>query len=167
MGGFFAFLLSRATGISAFAILEAGYLLFGLVGLSVVAGGTARELAGRPERRRYLIVLVAGLPLGLVGARLIPVIQDAVAAGRLTWGLVTSGGLVFYGGALVWLAAMNPAQQLFGSTRLLALLAAQAGRNPEALDEAVMQAVRDFAGEAPQADDITVLSLLFRGSEPG
>jgi len=63
--------------------------------------------------------------------------------------------------------AMNPAQQLFGSTRLLALLAAQAGRNPEALDEAVMQAVRDFAGEAPQADDITVLSLLFRGSEPG
>jgi len=106
MGGFFAFLLSRATGISAFAILEAGYLLFGLVGLSVVAGGTARELAGRPERRRYLIVLVAGLPLGLVGARLIPVIQDAVAAGRLTWGLVTSGGLVFYGGALVWLAAM-------------------------------------------------------------
>ena len=32
---------------------------------------------------------------------------------------------------------------------------------PEALDEAVMQAVNAFAGEAEQADDITVLTLLY------
>lgn len=107
MGGFFAFLLSRATGLSAFAILEAGYLLFGVVGLAAVAWGVTRELARLPERRRYLTVFLAGLPVGLAGARLIPIIQDAVSAGRLTFGIVSSGGLVFYGGALAWLAAMT------------------------------------------------------------
>ena len=59
--------------------------------------------------------------------------------------------------------AMDPDQKLFGTGRLLDLLSAQAGLGPEALDAAVMEAVRIYAGAAPQADDITVLSLLFRG----
>ena len=107
MGGFFAFLLSRATGISAFAILEAGYLFLGLLGLGVIAWGVTRELAPNPQRRRYLTVFAAAMPLGLAGARLIPVMQDAATAGQLTWGILSSGGLVFYGGAIVWLAAMG------------------------------------------------------------
>lgn len=107
MGGFLAFLLSRATGISAFAILEAGYLFLGLAGLAVVLGFTWRELAPVPGRRRYLLVFLASLPLGLVGARTIPILQDAVAAGRLTSGIILAGGLVFYGGALAMLGVMR------------------------------------------------------------
>lgn len=114
MGGFLAFLLSRATGLDAFAILEAGYLLFGLTGLAVVLGFARRELAGNPDRGRYLLVFLASLPVGLAGARLLPIIQDAVAAGRLTSGIVLTGGLVFYGGALAMLGAMRLGCRLWG-----------------------------------------------------
>ena len=106
MGGFLAFLLSRATGLNVFAVIEAGYLLLSLTGLALVFAFAMRELAGRPDRRRYGLIFLAALPVGLAGARLLPIIQDAVAAGRLTWGIVSSGGLVFYGGALAALAAL-------------------------------------------------------------
>jgi phosphoserine phosphatase RsbU/P len=59
--------------------------------------------------------------------------------------------------------AMDPELRLFGSERFRDLLTTLAGTVPEALDAAVMEAVRTYAGEAEQADDITVLSLLFRG----
>lgn len=106
MGGFLAFLLSRATGLSAFAILEAGYLLLSLTGLALVAAFARRDLAGNPDRGRYQLVFLAALPAGLAGARLLPIIQDALAAGRLTSGLIAAGGLVFYTGALAALGAM-------------------------------------------------------------
>jgi len=61
--------------------------------------------------------------------------------------------------------AMDPDQKLFSSERLLDLLAVQAGHDPETLDDAVLAAVRAFAGNAPQADDITVLSLRFQGRQ--
>jgi phosphatidylglycerol---prolipoprotein diacylglyceryl transferase len=107
MGGFLAFLLSRATGLEAFVFLEAGYLLLGLLGLAVVAWGVSRQLVGQADRSRYLLVLALAVPVGMAGARIIPIVQDGFAAGRLTWGLVRSGGLVFYGGFLTGLAAMG------------------------------------------------------------
>lgn len=108
MGGYFAFLLSRATGLEAFVILEAGYLLLGLFGLAVVLWGVfGRQLAENAHRRRYFVVFAAAALLGLAGARLIPILQDAWLAGGLTWGIVSRGGLVFYGGALTALAAMG------------------------------------------------------------
>ena len=106
MGGFLAFVLSRATGFSAFAILEAGYLVLSLTGLALVYAFAMRELAGNPDRPRYRLLFLLSLPLGLAGARLIPIVQDTVPAGRLTWGLIASGGLVFYGGGLAVLGAM-------------------------------------------------------------
>lgn len=106
MGGFIAFLLSRATGFSVFAILEAGYLLLSLAGLALVYAFARRDLAGNPDRGRYQLVFLASLPIGLAGARLLPIIQDALAAGRLTYGLIAAGGLVFYTGALAALCAM-------------------------------------------------------------
>ncbi len=114
MGGFLAFLLSRATGLEAFVLLQAGYLILGLAGLGIVFGGARRDLAGDPRRKAYLLIFLAALPLGLVGARLIPIVQDALLAGRLTWGLVISGGLVFYGGALAFLGALRLGCRLTG-----------------------------------------------------
>lgn len=60
--------------------------------------------------------------------------------------------------------AMNTALELFGTPRLQDVLTASAALAPEALDAAVMDAVRAFAGQADQADDITVLTMLYRGS---
>ncbi len=60
--------------------------------------------------------------------------------------------------------AMDPGQQLFGTDRLALTLARSAGASPEAMDAAVMAAVSAFAADAEQADDITVLTLLYRGT---
>ena len=114
MGGFIAFLLSRATGLDLFVLVQAGYLILGLAGLGIVFAGARRDLAGDPRRGRYLLLFLAALPLGLAGARAIPIVQDALLAGRLTFGIVASGGLVFYGGALAVLGALRLGCRLLG-----------------------------------------------------
>jgi sigma-B regulation protein RsbU (phosphoserine phosphatase) len=61
--------------------------------------------------------------------------------------------------------AQNLGQELYGTDRLQVTLARAAALTPEAIDDAIMQAVNEFAGEAEQADDITVLTLLYRGPD--
>lgn len=62
--------------------------------------------------------------------------------------------------------ADNRRRELFGNDRLKALLAkSQAVSVVDRLGE-VMHAVRTFAGDAPQADDITMLGLRYHGIAP-
>lgn len=59
--------------------------------------------------------------------------------------------------------ADNRRRELFGNSRLKAVLTkSQAGSVVDRLND-VMSAVRTFAGEAPQADDITMLGLRYHG----
>ena len=62
--------------------------------------------------------------------------------------------------------ADNRRRELFGKDRLKAVLVqSRAVSVVDRLGE-VMQAVRDFAGDAPQADDITMLGLRYHGIAP-
>ncbi len=62
--------------------------------------------------------------------------------------------------------ADNRRRELFGNSRLKSVLTkSQAGSVVDRLSE-VMNAVRGFAGEAPQADDITMLGLRYHGVPP-
>ena len=62
--------------------------------------------------------------------------------------------------------ADNRRRELFGNSRLKSVLTkSQASSVVERLSE-VMHAVRAFAGEAPQADDITMLGLRYHGVAP-
>ena len=62
--------------------------------------------------------------------------------------------------------ADNRRRELFGNNRLKSVLnSSQASSVVERLNE-VMNAVRGFAGEAPQADDITMLGLRYHGVAP-
>ena len=62
--------------------------------------------------------------------------------------------------------ADNRRRELFGNSRLKSVLTkSQAGSVVDRLNE-VMNAVREFAGEAPQADDITMLGLRYHGVAP-
>ncbi len=62
--------------------------------------------------------------------------------------------------------ADNRRRELFGNSRLKAVLTkSQAPSVVDRLSE-VMNAVRGFAGEAPQADDITMLGLRYHGVSP-
>ncbi len=54
--------------------------------------------------------------------------------------------------------ALNPRGELFGAKRLNAAVCAGSSA-PEQLTHRVLQAVREFAGTAPQADNLTVLAL--------
>lgn len=62
--------------------------------------------------------------------------------------------------------ATNAEQQLYGEERLSAVLNANRDCAPEALLSAVRADVEAFVGEAPQFDDITVLSLCYYGKSP-
>ena len=60
---------------------------------------------------------------------------------------------------------MDDARQQFGPKRLGAVLTSQAGISAERLVEAVVGAVRDFAGSNLYADDLTLLVL--KRQDPG
>jgi sigma-B regulation protein RsbU (phosphoserine phosphatase) len=59
--------------------------------------------------------------------------------------------------------AMNVAGEEFGRERLADAIARGHGTKPEAVLERLVDAVRTFSRGAPQADDITVLILRYRG----
>ena len=55
--------------------------------------------------------------------------------------------------------AMNPEMKEFGTERLRAILGEQAGKNCRQVIETVRTAIKDFAGDAEQSDDITMLVI--------
>jgi len=60
--------------------------------------------------------------------------------------------------------AMNTKERLFSEDRLRKKLSAKSIREPQLSVTKMIDAVKAFAGDAEQADDITVLSLAFHGS---
>lgn len=57
--------------------------------------------------------------------------------------------------------SMNTDSQEFGEFRLVEILSTQCEENIEAMNAKVHQSVQDFAGDAPQFDDLTYLSLRY------
>jgi sigma-B regulation protein RsbU (phosphoserine phosphatase) len=55
--------------------------------------------------------------------------------------------------------AMNGAAELFGEGRLSSILADSASASPEEIRERILEEVRAFAGDAAQADDMTMVIL--------
>ncbi len=53
--------------------------------------------------------------------------------------------------------ALNPAGEAFGEERLVAVLSAQRGQSVDAIADAIEAAVREFAGDAAQYDDLTLI----------
>lgn len=61
--------------------------------------------------------------------------------------------------------AMNADGEAYSESRLQGLLENLAGETPESIVQKVICNVQEFAGSAPQSDDITILSLRYRGSQ--
>ena len=55
--------------------------------------------------------------------------------------------------------AQNPAGEFFGEERLLRVAGANLGRSAEDMQEAIILALREFVGKAPQSDDITLVVI--------
>lgn len=62
--------------------------------------------------------------------------------------------------------AMNVAEEFYGGERLKADLSAVAGLTPEEMVRSVKDRVDAFTGEAPKADDITMLALRWQPARP-
>ncbi|MBQ6398678.1 MAG: SpoIIE family protein phosphatase [Clostridia bacterium] len=61
--------------------------------------------------------------------------------------------------------ATNANNELYGDERLTKALNRNADKDPEALLKAIRQDIDAFVGEAPQFDDLTMLSLVYYGPE--
>lgn len=71
-------------------------------------------------------------------------------------------GLLLYSDGVT--EAMDEEERLFSEERLLEVLAGLPGRSPRETVETVMRQVMAFAGTAPQADDITLMMVRYRGA---
>ncbi|QLA20758.1 SpoIIE family protein phosphatase [Desulfolutivibrio sulfoxidireducens] len=88
------------------------------------------------------------------------VMDEAVyRTGRIT--LAPGDALLVYTDGVT--EAMNEAEQLYSSARLLDLLRAANRTDATGLTNTVMESVLAYEGDAPQADDITVLGLVYKG----
>jgi len=63
--------------------------------------------------------------------------------------------------------AMNTADDYYSEKRLLAAITGGDTGEPRALIDAVHADIFEFARNAPQADDITMFALRYRGAAPG
>ena len=139
------FLLDRTEGEQYVTVFYCALEVSGLLrwvnaghppALRVRASGPIEELAA------------SGTPLGLL--------EDA-AYGIQETHLEPGDKLVIYTDGLP--EARNAAGEFFGHKRLRQLVRAQAGSAWRELHDTLVAAVRDFAGDAPQSDDITVAVL--------
>jgi sigma-B regulation protein RsbU (phosphoserine phosphatase) len=60
--------------------------------------------------------------------------------------------------------AMDSSETLYSAQRLERFLASNRGSSPRQMIGDLLSDVRQFAGGAPQSDDITVLALLYFGT---
>ena len=102
---------------------------------------------------------------GSAGARLVETLGDTFPLGILdeasyeetTLRLAPGDRLVFYTDGIV--EAMNPAGEIFGFERLLAVVEKARAESAEGLLASILGAVEAFAGGAAQHDDLTVITL--------
>jgi sigma-B regulation protein RsbU (phosphoserine phosphatase) len=60
--------------------------------------------------------------------------------------------------------AMDKKEELYSEERLLGAVEKSEQNRPEDLIAAILKSVQEFAGEAPQSDDITCLAVKFNGT---
>jgi sigma-B regulation protein RsbU (phosphoserine phosphatase) len=98
-------------------------------------------------------------PLENFGGRALGLVtQSPYASGQIV--LNPGDALVLYTDGVT--EAMNPSETLYSDQRLERFLANNRGSSPRQMIGDLLSDVRQFAGEAPQSDDITVLALLYR-----
>jgi phosphoserine phosphatase RsbU/P len=86
--------------------------------------------------------------------------QSPYASGRMVLG--PGEALLLYTDGVT--EAMNPSETLYSDQRLAQFLASNRGSSPRQIIGDLVSDVRQFAGETPQSDDITVLALHYFGA---
>jgi len=123
--------------------------------LDLASGELALALAGHDPP---VLVPAEGeaVPLSVEGGRVLGLIDvPDFPVNRLK--LAPGDAVVFFTDGVG--EAQDASGGFFGVPRIVAALAASRHEAPAGMTEALLRAVRAFAGEAPQSDDITILTL--------
>ena len=128
-------------------------LVFDLAGKRVTCAGAGHHrlvILSRGQAPR-LAFPSSGLPAGLMPLN--PISSESMALESGDTFVLFSDGVS---------EALNVADEFFGEDRLLAMLDALDPRTPADIVRETLNAVRDFAGAAPQSDDITILAARYQ-----
>jgi sigma-B regulation protein RsbU (phosphoserine phosphatase) len=140
---------------------NAGMFVTAVVGaLDLVRGELAFAVAGHEPP---LLVPADGAPefVTVEGGRVLGLIEESeFPVNRLRLG--RGDAIVLYTDGVS--EARDGKDGFFGPERIVAAAAPARHEPPAAITEALLQAIRAFAGEAPQSDDITILTLRYLGS---
>jgi sigma-B regulation protein RsbU (phosphoserine phosphatase) len=99
-------------------------------------------------------------PLENAGGRALGLVERSpYSGGRMILG--PGEGLLLYTDGVT--EAMDPSETLYSDQRLERFLDRNRGSSPRQVISDLIRDVRQFAGEAPQSDDITALALLYSG----
>ena len=109
----------------------------------------------------YYLLQRSVTPLENLGGRALGLVeQSPYASGRMV--LAPGEALLLYTDGVT--EAMNPSETLYSDQRLEQFLGTNRGAAPRQIIGDLIGDVRQFAGRAPQSDDITVLALLYLGT---
>ncbi len=111
-------------------------------------GGHNSPLIRHADGSSTMLPLTGGTALGVV---------EGLKYEQGTVELLPGDTLVLYTDGVT--EAMNHAGEEFGVTRLRTVLADIDSNDPKAVNQAIFEGVRAFAGNTPQSDDITCLTL--------
>ena len=101
-------------------------------------------------RRRRFLDIEGGPLLGLLGVVEYPTNEVELSSRDSI--VITTDGVS---------EARDAAGDFFGEERLLSALANMGGAGASEISEKLLVAVRDYAGNAPQSDDITIMTLRY------
>lgn len=121
--------------------------------LTYANGGHTTPYVRRDDGSIIALPLTGGIALGVV---------DGLDYQQNTFDLLPGDTVFLYSDGVS--EAMNRAGEEFGLERMAQVLADCPTTDPRTVNEAVFEAVRAFAGNTPQSDDITCLTICRRGS---
>ncbi len=120
--------------------------------LTFANGGHCTPYVRRSDGNIIDLPLTGGMALGILDGQ--DYYQD-------TFDLLPGDTVFLYSDGVS--EAMNREGEEFGLERMAQVLAEKATEDPRAVNQAMFEAVRTFAGDTPQSDDITCLTLCRRG----
>ena len=140
---------------------NAGMFVTAVVGaLDLARGELAFAVAGHEPP---LLVPADGAPefVAVEGGRVLGLIEESdFPVNRLRLG--RGDAIVLFTDGVS--EARDGKDGFFGLERIVAAAASRRHEAPAAITETLLQAIRAFAGDAPQSDDITILTLRYLGS---
>ena len=117
--------------------------------ISWVRAGHDPAILYDPGTDRFEDLLGPGMVLG---------VEEEYSYQQLDKTIQTHGTIIFIGTDGIW-EAHNGDGEMFGKKRLYEIIRTNANKSADVIQNAVLEAISNFRGQAPQEDDITLVVI--------